>query len=278
MTRGAEICWTFQYLAWRTWESLCVGPGKGIEIGEESLTDFNLLDVQIRFPANIKLYKYTKTQEHDETGADWEWWIGSSASDTWRRIRVQAKKLFHKGSQYKYDAFNESQMRLLIDKSLDPAVSAVPLYCFYNYWHDTSVRVPRTSHCLNHHCPARCYDMALFPGVQGCTIAAAERVSLLPQRSRKTLRDVSNTSSPWHCLVCPGLLPTRPVVDTVDVALMKLLGVTNLPRRWVGLPDYARGILPQIIGVCFMCVKSLLRRRARVVRRDRAPRRGGRVG
>jgi hypothetical protein len=42
-------------------------------IGEETLTDLNLLELQAKNPRTVATVKFTRVQEGRRTGADWEW-------------------------------------------------------------------------------------------------------------------------------------------------------------------------------------------------------------
>ena len=162
-----DLSLTLVNLAHRTWESLRLCPPNGIDVGEETLTDINLLDIQVQHSAKITLYKYPKLQEHVASGDDWEWFIGNSRSG-WRTLRIQAKKLFFKSNRYIYQELNGAQLHLLLSSATNPAVGAVPMYCFYNYWDHNAPTGPGP--WLTRRCT--CFSPANHPSeLQGCALA-----------------------------------------------------------------------------------------------------------
>jgi len=70
-------CETFQERSFATWGSIWVGWATGIDPSEGTLTDNNLLEIQLSHPIEIRTRKYSPYEEGRRSGADWEWWFGA---------------------------------------------------------------------------------------------------------------------------------------------------------------------------------------------------------
>ena len=68
-----------------SWDLMETGIAGGIGPGEETLTDLNLIRLQRLIPS-LRVSKFAKAVEAGN-GADWEWWIGSSAEERWIKPR-----------------------------------------------------------------------------------------------------------------------------------------------------------------------------------------------
>jgi hypothetical protein len=165
----------------------------GLDVSEESLTDFLLLDLKRALPNNVFIKKFSKLQEGKTTGADWEWWfIGQGRGFG---MRVQAKKL-STGTQ-KYEELGRlagkksgtRQVDLLIGDAQKFNLYAT--YCFYNFW-DSKVALPAW----------RCGSFAPDQRMLGCAIADAVAIESLIAKGLNDLRSVAKHCLPWSCLVC----------------------------------------------------------------------------
>src|SRR4051812_16335213 len=85
------LCPTFEHLAERTWKYLAAAEDTQLRIGEQTLTDINLIDMQVRHPAELTTWKF-KPEEEAANGADWEWWF--HGGNRILGLRLQAKKLY----------------------------------------------------------------------------------------------------------------------------------------------------------------------------------------
>ena len=184
-----NICKTFCDRAVWTWRSLRNGINTGIELGEETLTDINLLEIQIRHPKDVRAVKFNRIQEGNVTGADWEWWFGSQSG--WIGLRVQAKKL--NSSSLKFDSLNHKsrqgkQVDLLVNNAQKHGL--VPMYCFYNYWNQNIV----SNWTCGAHSPPQ--------DLQGCMVSSASHIMSMVSNRDKSLQSVLTKSLPWSCLVC----------------------------------------------------------------------------
>lgn len=109
----------------------------GVGMGEVSITDRNMLTLLREHPS-LLVHKHSAYEEV-RTGADWEWWLGTT--NGWICLVFQAKVLDANG---RYPGITKGQaegkpqidalMRscLLRSERLNGAIW--PLYCFYNSW------------------------------------------------------------------------------------------------------------------------------------------------
>jgi hypothetical protein len=215
-----------------SWDLMETGIAGGIGPGEETLTDLNLIRLQRLIPS-LRVSKFAKAVEAGN-GADWEWWIGSSAEERWIKLRIQAKRASHTRDIYEqlgHTVGGLLQYDTLIFKSL--LEGAVPLYVFFNGWpedrflvggqyHDAIARNLRAVH--GGHVPYPLWGSLEW----GCAIAAAEKVraihkdpavsnfpaALIPASRRRNKRYIPRYlvhSTPWAYLLysgAPGMAPT----------------------------------------------------------------------
>lgn len=199
------ICDDFINQSIKTWENLKLSIQTGINLSEESITDFNLLELQSKHPYEIRTQKFSRLRE-SKVGADWEWWLGSQG--IWLGLRIQAKKLnFMTLSYSELDKKNKygQQIDLLIRCAFNNTPKLVPLYVFYNYW-DVSVFDP----------PWLCGTYSKCLSMLGCGLTYAEYIKKILNNGSKSLKDISQVMYPWSCLVCckgysreNGNLPNR---------------------------------------------------------------------
>ncbi len=200
----SPLCQTFQMLARNTWIDQRDAHASNLGLGEESITDYNLLHLKRSHPTEVFIRKYKRHEEAD-TGADWIWWFG--AHDGWFGMRVQAKRLdfsslTYDGIKKTVKKWNKLQIDILIDQA--KADHLVPIYCFYNSW-DSSQYQPQWN-CKTF--PTQVEDL-------GCTVANAHNVKAV-LKSKTKLAVIDPISWPWMCLVCctghskgSGTLPHR---------------------------------------------------------------------
>ena len=190
--RQRNLCGDFIDQALRTWHWIQVSESTGINVSEESITDFALLELQSRHPHEIKTRKFSRYEESLE-GADWEWWLTSR--NFWLGLRVQAKKIEPKNLEYptldKTNNQGNRQIDLLIDNAIGANPRMIPAYVFYNYWD------------LNRLDPEwLCGAYPKTPQLLGCGLSHAMAVrGILLNRSKK-LKDLTTVMYPWSCIVC----------------------------------------------------------------------------
>jgi hypothetical protein len=173
----------------QTWIDLRESWDLKVDVGEETLTDNNLMEVARKHSPVIRHFKFSRLQEHRESGADWDWWFTSS-SNGWIGLRFQAKKLASNGRYSLNSEKGRAQADLLIRSSR--AEQLVPMYVFYNAWRASDA--PSSWNCET------------FPRVVellGCAIAPASviRPLLIPYR-RGLAQTIAGVCLPWSCLVC----------------------------------------------------------------------------
>lgn len=185
-------------------------------IGEETLTDLNLLTIAVSHPTEVRLHKFTKRVE-PSSGADWEWWL-TGPSGGWLGLRIQAKvidleRMNFPYLHYRHKGGTKSQSETLIQAAQRNRPALVPLYCLYCNWH-------RSAHRPKLPCGFRSTRVTDF----GCSIVSAHRVYSLQTGGVDTLNALLPYMLPWHCLTCCHV-PTG--ADLPDRALHVL-------RRWLG--------------------------------------------
>lgn len=167
-----------------------------MQLGEESLTDFNLLEIRTRHPKEVVTKTFTKPQEAG-TGADWEWWFTGS-SNRWLGFRIQAKVLDFRSDKFEHLHYQLSSGQYQADLLCQTAKSAphkrIPLFCLYSQW--------------RHKNPGPIGSCGFFPFAEeslGCSLADAYKIASL--RPQKSLDDCLPLMTPWHCIVCCEAYP-----------------------------------------------------------------------
>jgi len=244
------LCDTFRSRALWTWDTLARGRSVDCQIGEETLTDLNILELKIRHASEVYSRTFSKPEE-GLNGADWEWWFTGS-SRKWIGFRVQAKVIDIKTNRfnhlhYKKDKHSPFQCDTLIQNALLPRHPRIPLYCLYSNW-NTLAQLPWK--CATYYPVEESY---------GCSILSAFAVRYL--RSIKTgkakhFQSLLEHVSPWHCLVCcrgygEGDLPSRVFrfwresIQQVEAAILEGLSLDNR-QELDGELAYYRGVYNQI--------------------------------
>lgn len=165
-----------------------------MDLGEETITDLVLLEIQRRHPAEIRTAKFSKYVEGRRSGADWEWWLG--APGKWLGLRIQAKKLNSHTGRFEELAYSNAhgrQVDLLLASSAADGV--YPLYCFYSYW-----KSPRPAFRW------LCGSNRRSGPLMGCSLSSASEVRHLIDTGRDTLEELGSLAFPWSCLVCCQVL------------------------------------------------------------------------
>jgi hypothetical protein len=85
------LCETFRRQAFWTWDQLGRAQQFNAHLGEESLTDFNLLEIRSRHGREVITKTFSKREE-SVIGSDWEWWF-TGRSRQWLGFRLQAKTI-----------------------------------------------------------------------------------------------------------------------------------------------------------------------------------------
>lgn len=158
-------------------------------VGEESITDWLLYNLSIRAP-RLKYIKFTRHEEANKTGADWEWWFVDNHNAL--ALRIQAKKIIqHKDN---YDGLAHTNRHgLQIEKLLDDAKrkNCLPFYSLY-FAPDGNPKV-------------LCGGMRDSGQGQGVFLAGAVNLYneyIANGRKRVEADDLLSRSNPLHCLAC----------------------------------------------------------------------------
>lgn len=196
------LCQTIKMRSISTWQTLLEADALACKVGEESITDFLILELAKGAAfGGYSVKAFTKPQEH-LNGADWELWL-TGPSRAWIGYRIQAKVFDIATLSYKQlhhgEAGRQTQAQKLIVGAA--AVSAVPIYVLYSAW-PTNPGAPAWN-CGTYSQDNRLWGLSVMPAVQVCAISPA-----------KTLAAVSSHMQPFHCLFCCGGyggddLPTR---------------------------------------------------------------------
>jgi len=145
MSRVLTLCEVAQKNSRWVWRRLEQFRQYGVTVYEESVTDFFVLNYRRWAPAGFEVKTFTRREEK-KSGADWEWWFGSTGG-LWLGMRVQAKIINPRTHAFDYLHHNHGiQTTTLIDAAAEKAL--IPLYCLYTYW-------ARDYHHLHFFKPAR---------------------------------------------------------------------------------------------------------------------------
>jgi hypothetical protein len=197
--------------ATNTWSTLSLSYFYNFSTSEETITDNNLLQLQVENLHGIRTYKNSKLKEGRETGADWEWWILSSKGVL--GLRIQAKKIDSK--RLLYPELNKQGKKgalIQANKLIKDARQKhmIPLYVFYNFWDLAVLPLDWKCHCED-------LDITLW----GCSIASADNVKAKMIGKGSTLEDMLEISHPWSCLFCCPVTKRQSLSDRVFDAIMK---------------------------------------------------------
>lgn len=205
------LCDTFRSRALWTWDTLARGRSVDCQIGEETLTDLNILELKIRHASEVYSKTFTKPKE-GSNGADWEWWFTGS-SGKWIGFRVQAKVIDIKTNSFKHLHYHKNknsgfQCDILIKEAFsNKKFPMIPLYCLYSNW-NTFSKVPWR--CLTYYPVEESYGCSILSAFAVRYLRSFEKIKI----NTKDLKFLLNYINPWHCLVCcrrygEGDLPNR---------------------------------------------------------------------
>ena len=216
-----SLCQALDLLSEGTWMELQQGAQTSQYLGEESVTDYNLMRLAASVPS-VVVEKHTKRREF-KSGADWEMWTGRSGAFV--GLRVQAKILNDRS--LRYESLYSSRKKIVgqIDKLINSARIApkpmYPLLAFYNY---ASTGPTNLS-------DMRCPRITTTPLLGGWTVASAVSVRhrLLADPSRD-LRNLVDLMLPMSCLFCcPAQCAVLPAGERPSLAAAVVERVT---RAW----------------------------------------------
>lgn len=184
------------------WDSLREARKHNYQVGEESITDFLVLNIKKWGKGRIVVDTFTRHKEA-VNGSDWEWWFTGS-SGKWLGMRVQAKVLNLKSEKYEHlhhGNKNGQQVDLLIHDANKNGL--VPIYCMYTNWKPGDYQAGWK--CNTYRPSVRHY---------GTAILNPEEVKRLQKTGENHLNSVIGSLRPMHCIFCcsgysSGDLPER---------------------------------------------------------------------
>ncbi len=183
----APITSVLEVLAKQTWQLLSLQPSTRLSIGEQSITDVNLLLLQDAVPDRIRVVKWSAPEEGSRSGADWDWWIATPRH--FLRLRIQAKKLMVSEGRYHQLGYTTKKHGRQIDllRASAKADGCIPFYCLYNAWSGI-------------HIDSRCPGAGPQQERLGCALTPAAEVHKLIAASKNKALDAIPTAHPWQCL------------------------------------------------------------------------------
>jgi len=194
-----SLCQLFQGISQRTWGLLRNSRESGINIGEETITEINLLEIALQSRLRVNIRQLNRREE-GQIGADWQMWFIDRNGDSCG-LTVQAKKIDgnmeypHLNYRVGGNANGELQVDRLIRNSdnnpLEPGRRLMPVYVFYNYWNGYGQNLLEC--CKNYHRWTPNY---------GISFTDAFGVKRLINNNQLSLDDVAPIMLPWGCLVC----------------------------------------------------------------------------
>jgi len=225
-------------MAIETWNEIADSNRSGLDIGEESITDYRLLEIYRRHSEDIVIHKFTKpeeggTKKQEGTGADWEWWFISG--DEGFGMLVQAKKLF---PSIRYESLlkRNRENKLQVSKLLKCSKSRklFPIYCFYNCWDQSRINLPDVWN-----------DLGLPLELWGCSIANAYSIRKQIYHKRDSLRSIFPYCIPLSCLFCCYTIGLQSGKTRPDKNGEGYLPKFSLPHRARNFAEYLLDIDPQ---------------------------------
>lgn len=188
-----------QDLAQETWQRLREASEYSQAMGEESITEYNLLELKKKASSAIRLRSISKMEE-SRIGFDWEMFVGTRYRG-WIRYAVQAKKVDSAdGIYHQLDHPRDETKPKQIDNLEKYARQhkAVPIYCFYN--HSNIANLQDYWQC----------GLSFDARQMGCTIAPSRRVkdalASRPQDQSFKFIHADAGTIPWRCLLrCPHI-------------------------------------------------------------------------
>lgn len=198
------LCEVSQKKASWIWSTLRNARLHSSKIGEESITDFFVLELKKASKGSYVINSFTRPEEKI-TGADWELWF-TGATKKWIGLRMQAKVISIDGRRYAQLHYKRKDGTFQIDQLVSDANKhkAIPLYCLYSYWRGSEAGK------INWPCGTIKRNLRLF----GASVLSIKSVRELKRNNDNTLKSVAKYINPLHCLFCcqgqaQGDLPSR---------------------------------------------------------------------
>lgn len=186
------LCQVIQKQASWVWNSLRTARAHESKIGEESITDFLVLQLKKQAKGAYFVESFTRPREKI-TGADWEIWL-TGPSSKWLGLRVQAKVISIDARRYPQLHYRRKDGTYQVDQLVADAKKhgATPLYCLYSYWKGAEAGK------VEWPCGAFKRNSRLF----GASWMGINHVKLLKAAGTDLLKKVAPVLTPFHCLFC----------------------------------------------------------------------------
>lgn len=174
------------------WNSLRAARALDIQLGEESITDFFLMNLRRWAPPPLKIKTFTKHEEAT-TGGDWEWWF-TGPSNKWLGIRVQAKVIKLTTNRFEHLHYqpkgNPSQCKRLEQDALNSRM--LPAYCLYTNWLNADNKIL-----------ARLSGRRVFRRTEyGAALVSVDHVAALQKLGHHKLEQIVPYMKPFHEFFC----------------------------------------------------------------------------
>ncbi|PEB16982.1 hypothetical protein COO08_19435 [Bacillus toyonensis] len=161
-----DLCYLLKEESKKLYNTMKAAQELDIKIQEETLTELMLINLKASIQENTEeniqkkglntVIKHCNKSDEFNLGTDFLWFVGSKKKNSWVAFYIQAKKLrenqkYFLKHNYKNKTGNESapiirQVDKLITAAQDIHLgnkgrhSAIPIYCFYNYLNDETLK------------------------------------------------------------------------------------------------------------------------------------------
>jgi hypothetical protein len=256
------LCNTFKRLAFDTWNLIAKSrrannqaknrtSPSGFKIGEETITDINMLELILSHPNQVITTTFNKKEE-GKNGADWEWWFVQR--NRWIGFRVQAKILEINTDTFEHLHYNKAEYTYIIDPTTNKTIGRkkvipekrvfqcnkliqdalrtidqngsicspkIPIYCLYLQTDD----------------PTRLKRKLCLRELWGCSLLNAFQVKKIQseninadaswQNPSEDLTKVESHLRPWHWLVCYSANRSGDKITNINDYAKKHFGISE---------------------------------------------------
>lgn len=193
------------------WDRLREARNNDFQLGEESLTDFIILNLKKHGKGKISVDTFTRHKE-SLTGADWEWWL-TGPSGKWLGMRIQAKVINLKSEAFEHIHY-KNRHGFQVDTLIKDAAknNLIPLYCMYTNWVPYDYKPTIT--CKSFKNSVRHFGTSI--------ISPNDVIKIRPKNKLSTLIKYLR---PLHCIFCCGGyggtdLPTKALAFSRETGLI----------------------------------------------------------
>lgn len=246
------------------WNKLREARTYGYQVGEESITDFLVLNIKKWGQGKIVVDTFTRHKE-SVNGSDWEWWF-TGPGRKWLGMRVQAKVLNLESEKYEHlhhSNKNGKQVDLLVNDARK--YDLIPLYCMYTNWKLSDYKA--SWKCQTYKPSVRHF---------GTAILSPDVVRSLQKSNDTHLKSIIRHLRPMHCIFCcsgfaTGELPERALGWLRGAGLLEqsdsdLEEDANKPYLKESPPYYVRQMLERKLEDDFIDLQDTRLKRVTVFR------------